>query len=176
MSLGFIVGAGVLGSVGLVRIGASTALDGTITFDIPPEPYEFPSQSSSLDNDRIFIPSDTLFGFNEWKIGFNKGKIDPIRYEKAISNLQAVGRRIQGLPKHRIQITGHTDSIGPRGYNKNLSLNRANAVRDFLILGKFSRVSQITTTGEGMDSPVASNATAVGRRQNRRVQITLLKT
>jgi OOP family OmpA-OmpF porin len=65
---------------------------------------------------------------------------------------------------------GHTDAVGTDQYNMRLSLRRANAVRDYLIAGGIS-ASRIRAEGFGESQPVASNETAEGRAQNRRVEL-----
>lgn len=65
---------------------------------------------------------------------------------------------------------GHTDSVGTEQYNAGLSMRRANAVRDYLIKGGLD-ASRITVEGFGESQPVASNDTAEGRAQNRRVEL-----
>ena len=72
----------------------------------------------------------------------------------------------------RIEIAGHTDSTGNAEYNRQLSMRRANAVKNYLIdKGIDPRI--MTTIGYGEDKPIASNATREGRARNRRVEITL---
>ena len=67
------------------------------------------------------------------------------------------------------EIDGHTDSNADDDYNQTLSENRANAVKEYL---KAQGVSaEITTQGYGESRPVATNETAEGRQQNRRVEI-----
>lgn len=73
-----------------------------------------------------------------------------------------------------ITITGHTDSSGPAKYNQWLSERRAQAIADRMV-GNVSS-SRIIVTGEGESSPAASNETAEGRAENRRVDITFEKT
>ena len=69
-----------------------------------------------------------------------------------------------------VQIVGYTDSTGTAAYNNTLSLQRANAVSNYLRLQGVSAI----TDGAGSKNPIASNATAAGREQNRRVEIVLL--
>jgi outer membrane protein OmpA-like peptidoglycan-associated protein len=71
-----------------------------------------------------------------------------------------------------LRIEGHTDSTGTRGYNQRLSEARAASVRDFL-LEQGVDVTRMIAVGYGPDRPVASNETADGRRQNRRVEIVI---
>ena len=67
------------------------------------------------------------------------------------------------------EIDGHTDSNADDAYNQTLSENRANAVKEYL---KTQGVTaEITTQGYGESRPVATNETAEGRQQNRRVEI-----
>ena len=67
------------------------------------------------------------------------------------------------------EIDGHTDSNADDAYNQTLSENRANAVKEYL---KAQGVTaEITTQGYGESRPVATNKTAEGRQQNRRVEI-----
>lgn len=69
-----------------------------------------------------------------------------------------------------INIVGHTDSTGSAATNRELSLARAIAVRDFLVeKGVDSTI--LAVSGIGSDQPIASNATAEGRSQNRRVEL-----
>ena len=73
----------------------------------------------------------------------------------------------------RVRIDGHTDAQGDGAANRALSRNRALAVRDQLAAAGIAP-SRIITVAHGAVRPVASNATAAGRLQNRRVEITLI--
>jgi OOP family OmpA-OmpF porin len=67
----------------------------------------------------------------------------------------------------RVEIQGHTDSIGTNGYNDGLSMRRANAVREYLT-SRGIAASRLTTRGFGETTPIADNGTDAGRAQNRR--------
>ncbi|HSH28845.1 MAG TPA: OmpA family protein [Thiohalobacter sp.] len=71
-----------------------------------------------------------------------------------------------------IRIAGHTDSTGDAAYNKDLSMRRANAVKNYL-LEKGVDPGVMTTVGWGETKPIADNATRAGRARNRRVEITI---
>lgn len=71
-----------------------------------------------------------------------------------------------------VKIEGHTDSQGSADYNTELSQRRADAVRDFLVSNGIA-LERITAQGMGEDYPIATNSTAVGRQQNRRVEVTI---
>ena len=68
----------------------------------------------------------------------------------------------------RVEIQGHTDSLGTEAYNQGLSERRAKAVHDYLV-SKGISASRLTTRGFGETQPVADNGTKEGRAQNRRV-------
>jgi OOP family OmpA-OmpF porin len=69
-----------------------------------------------------------------------------------------------------IDIIGHTDSTGPAEYNMGLSVRRAEAVRDYIVSEGID-ANIIDVSGEGENNPIASNDTAEGRAENRRVDI-----
>jgi len=73
-------------------------------------------------------------------------------------------------PDLKIEVEGHTDSVGSDQYNQALSERRAEAVRSYLVSQRISAES-ITTKGFGESHPVATNDTAAGRQQNRRVEL-----
>jgi outer membrane protein OmpA-like peptidoglycan-associated protein len=83
--------------------------------------------------------------------------------DEAIATLQREGTV-------SIVAEGHTDSKGTDAYNENLSMRRANAVRDYLVAGGIAP-SRIQVQGFGESRPVASNDTEDGRAQNRRVEL-----
>ena len=74
----------------------------------------------------------------------------------------------------KVEIGGHTDSVGTDEYNQALSERRAYAVRDYLI-SKGVAADRLTAKGYGESKPVADNGTAEGRFQNRRVEMVPLQ-
>jgi outer membrane protein OmpA-like peptidoglycan-associated protein len=74
-----------------------------------------------------------------------------------------------------IEVQGHTDSRGGKGYNRKLSQKRADAVRKWLV--NFGQVDtgRLSAHGYGMDEPIADNGTNEGRQKNRRVQFKILE-
>jgi outer membrane protein OmpA-like peptidoglycan-associated protein len=77
---------------------------------------------------------------------------------------------LRKYPERTVIIEGHTDSVGSEDFNVGLSQRRADSVRSYLVRQGVDP-SRITTTGMGESVPVASNDTAAGRQQNRRVEI-----
>ncbi len=73
-------------------------------------------------------------------------------------------------PGLRMEVEGHTDSVGSDSYNQQLSERRAASVRSYLVTAGVAPTA-VATAGRGESSPVASNATAAGRQQNRRVEL-----
>jgi outer membrane protein OmpA-like peptidoglycan-associated protein len=82
--------------------------------------------------------------------------------------------RVAGIlashPDLKIEIEGHTDSVGGDDYNQKLSERRAASVRAYLVEQKIPPAT-VDAEGFGESRPVASNATASGRQQNRRVEL-----
>lgn len=73
--------------------------------------------------------------------------------------------------EYRIEIEGHTDSVGSNESNLNLSRGRAESVRDYLTQNGVKSERVTATRGFGETTPVAGNETAAGRQVNRRVEI-----
>jgi outer membrane protein OmpA-like peptidoglycan-associated protein len=82
--------------------------------------------------------------------------------------------RVSGIllahPSLKIEVEGHTDSVGGDDYNQHLSEQRAAAARDYLVQSGIS-ANNVTATGFGKTRPVTTNDTAAGRQQNRRVEL-----
>jgi outer membrane protein OmpA-like peptidoglycan-associated protein len=74
-----------------------------------------------------------------------------------------------GNPNVQIVITGHTDNVGNQEFNQGLSLERAQAVRNWLV-DKGIASNRMRTVGRGLNEPVSSNDTAMGRAENRRIE------
>lgn len=88
-------------------------------------------------------------------------------------NLNAIAQNLLRYPNSRVEIVGHTDSDGEAAYNQSLSERRAAAVRD-VIASNGVPVSRLSAYGRGESQPVASNLTAAGKQQNRRVEIAII--
>jgi outer membrane protein OmpA-like peptidoglycan-associated protein len=90
----------------------------------------------------------------------------------ARERLAKVSGIILAYPSLHVAIEGHTDSIGGDEYNQSLSEHRADSVRDYFVQQGIPAAS-IEARGFGKTSPIASNDTAEGRQQNRRVELVL---
>jgi len=103
--------------------------------------------------------SDVLFDFNE-------ASLKPEAREK----LAKVSGILLAYPNLYMNVEGHTDSVGTDEYNLKLSQWRADAVRDYLTSNGIGSTN-VQALGLGKDGPAASNDTAAGRQQNRRVEM-----
>lgn len=105
-------------------------------------------------------------------IQFDTGR-DTIKQE-SFKLLDDVARLLVAHPElDRIRVEGHTDNVGAAAYNKDLSERRAASVVRYLV-GKGVEKERLEPAGFGFERPIASNATALGRARNRRVEFTLV--
>ncbi|MCO6441780.1 MAG: OmpA family lipoprotein [Nitrococcus mobilis] len=88
------------------------------------------------------------------------------------NTLTGVAMVLKEYDQTGVNVVGHTDSTGGRAHNMTLSQQRADSVASSLIIQGVA-ANRIRSTGVGPDDPIASNSTAEGRAQNRRVEITL---
>jgi outer membrane protein OmpA-like peptidoglycan-associated protein len=89
-----------------------------------------------------------------------------------VERVRSVAHTVASYPKQRLIVKGHTDNLGDERSNQRLSEDRADSVRNLLI-AEGVPPSRITAVGLGPSLPLASNSTAEGRQQNRRVEIEL---
>lgn len=150
--IGTAIGAGIGAGVGAYMDAQEEKLG-----RIPGTTVERVSKDTLL----VHFDSDVLFPIDSWNLS-----------EPARGMLGDVAGVIAEYPKTAVVIQGHTDSTGSEEHNQTLSEHRANAVEGFLA-GRGVDRSRMATIGHGESAPVASNATAEGRQQNRRVEILL---
>lgn len=87
--------------------------------------------------------------------------------------LDRVAVSLAAYPEIRVEVAGHTDNKGSRGYNVRLSQKRAESVRDYLV-SKGIAADRMVAKGYGPDKPLATNDTEEGRAQNRRTELSKL--
>src|SRR5262245_21453843 len=109
--------------------------------------------------ERRIVLQGITFAFNSAKIGEADAPI-----------LDVAAEQLQASPSARVSVIGHTDSVGGEAYNQKLSERRAEAVVQYLANHGIDR-SRLEASGAGESQPVASNDTADGRAQNRRVEL-----
>lgn len=156
---GALIGAG---------IGAVAGLGGGAYMDIQASRLREELQGTGVqvaqEGGRVYLimPGNVTFDTNEATI---RTGFQPV--------LNSVAKVINEYDKTMVEIIGYTDNTGSVATNNALSLRRANAVSNYLRLQGVDG-NRIVTDGLGSQKPIASNATAQGRAQNRRVEITLI--
>ena len=121
------------------------------------------------------------YGFTEANGDWSLGISDSILFDKNDYHLRADSKQQIRTMASRLATTGithsrlegHTDNYGEDAYNEMLSLKRANSVADAWAEGANIPRTNSTTRGLGKKYPIASNATAQGRAENRRVTVVI---
>jgi OOP family OmpA-OmpF porin len=90
--------------------------------------------------------------------------------DKYHNEIKKVADFMKTYPNTTAVIEGHTDNVHTAQYNQQLSEDRANSVRQYLIKNFGIKESRLTAVGYGLTKPIASNNTEEGRQKNRRVQ------
>ncbi len=116
-------------------------------------------QAKPTDRGLVLTLGDALFG---------SGRAD--LQPGAGGHLGRLVAFLNRYPDRTVVIEGYTDSVGNDDYNQGLSERRAGAVRSYLVERGVSS-ARLTSSGKGASEPVASNETASGRQQNRRVEV-----
>jgi outer membrane protein OmpA-like peptidoglycan-associated protein len=126
-------------------------------------PTQEPSTPVRSRKPNVTLKSDLAFGFNSSLLsGAAKTAIDKVAHQVRHAHL-----------KGTIYVDGYTDNIGSAAYGKVLSQKRADAVASYLRSRLGDAPVTVVPVGHGEADPIASNATAAGQKQNRRVTITL---
>lgn len=110
----------------------------------------------------LIMPGNITFNTNDATI---KPNFQPV--------LNSIAKVIKEYNKTMVQVNGYTDSTGSTATNNTLSLMRANSVSNYLRIQGVDG-NRIVSNGYGSSNPIASNSTASGREQNRRVEIVLI--
>ena len=140
--------------------------------------YLFSSQQVSTPVDLPANRYDSLFhrlqpmnGFVELLLFFKTGS-RTLERESTV-DLDRLAYFLKANPDIRIEIGGHTDNVGSPEANKQLSLERAEAVKSYLV-GNRIPADRIEVEGYGDTKPIADNQTEAGRRVNRRVEMRVI--
>ncbi len=110
----------------------------------------------------LIMPGNITFDSNEAAI---KPGFEPV--------LNSIAKVIKEYNKTLVQVNGYTDSTGSAATNNALSIMRANAISNYLRTQGVD-ANRLIANGYGSSNPIASNSTAAGREQNRRVEIVLI--
>lgn len=138
--------------------------DGALVATTPAPATSPPAAAPVPTAEKVTFDADAFFDFDKTTLKpEGKTKLDELLSKQVDLNLEV------------IIAVGHTDSIGSDTYNQKLSIRRAEAVK-FYLVGKGVDEKCVLTEGKGEKYPVATNKTAAGRAQNRRVEIEVIGT
>ena len=165
--IGGVIGGAVGTGVGYYLAQRKNRLEQIPNTTVVQEPYTDPVQPGArpVQTLSVTLNSQVLFAYD------SDALLPGAR--ESLNQIAAVLTDPQYPPPRRIIVTGHTDSVGDRQYNLDLSKRRADTVMRYLI-SQGVDPSRIVATGMGPDDPVASNATPEGRAMNRRVEIRII--
>lgn len=128
--------------------------------------------NAEIERDLYLVPIEVggTVRLNNIFFDFNKATLQ----EESFPELQRLIKLFDQIPGLVIELGGHTDSVGSDEYNLNLSNERANAVRDYLLENGIDS-TKVVAKGYGETVPVATNDTDEGRQLNRRVEFKILE-
>lgn len=156
---GALIGAGI-GAVGGAATGGYMDIQAS---KLRQELLNTGVQVQVVDNQiYLIMPGNITFDSNESIV---KSSFKPV--------LDSIAKVLNEYDKTYVNVAGYTDNTGSASLNKKLSNERADAVANYLIM-KGVASTRINSAGYGSANPIASNSTAAGREQNRRVEIRLV--
>ena len=126
-------------------------------------------RDTKVDKNGCPIVGEELLILHGIKFGFDSAKVSDD--SKAI--LEVAVTTLKNNPKMKVEIEGHTDSIGTAEYNLGLSQRRADAVQDHLIVEGIG-AERLQAVGKGEADPLVSNELKEGRAKNRRVEFVVI--
>ncbi|MHB8420561.1 MAG: OmpA family protein [Myxococcales bacterium] len=130
---------------------------------IPPDGCPKKYKLVVVKQNRIEIKQQVHFATNKWRI-----------LSDSFELLNEVASVLKDSPNIRVRVEGHTDNIGSADHNMTLSQHRAESVSEYLIEHGIDP-ARLMSQGFGFTRPIASNATRLGRAQNRRVEFHILR-
>lgn len=141
----------------------------------------FMSLSGPYPCGEVSVPLNA--GVGAWSVEFDESvyELKDVLFETGKATLKTssfsqLDKLVEGLQKYdtlKVEIAGHTDNVGGEEYNMQLSQERAESVR-FYILQKKIAPERVTAKGYGYMQPVEDNSTEGGRARNRRTEVRIL--
>lgn len=139
---------------------------------LPPAPKPAPAQMKADDFAAVAVAKQPaadklVLNFKEpINFKYNSDEIQP----ESLENIQQVANVLKKYPNATVRAAGYTDSLGNADYNIDLSQRRAKAVAEQLVKDGVNEAN-VSYVGYGAANPIATNKTAKGRYQNRRVEL-----
>lgn len=115
-----------------------------------------PGANGNID---LIMPGNITFAFDDARLN-----------SSFMPTLDKLASTLNQYNQNTITIAGHTDSVGNPNYNMNLSRDRANSVRNYLV-NRGVASNRINVVAYGQTRPIADNNSEYGRQQNRRVEV-----
>lgn len=141
--------------------------------------YNLDQQAAELNNDFNNGQIDVINTGSELIVRMPEGILFATDSAALNTNLRSdlfvLAESLNKYPNSIVTVTGHTDNVGTAAYNRDLSQRRAQSVASVLRTGGVS-AGRMRIVGAGESQPIATNQTAAGRQQNRRVDITITPT
>lgn len=144
------------------KVGEETIIEKKSTKNDFEDPEEKRIAKSLLDGEQL--------SFTNVRFKHNSDDLT----DQSMVILDNVVNVLNKLTDLKLEIQGHTDSVGPEVYNKNLSERRANSVKNYIV-SKGIKAERLTTVGYGESKPIASNGTSEGKALNRRIEFKSIK-
>jgi outer membrane protein OmpA-like peptidoglycan-associated protein len=167
-------GAGAVVQPGVLVLTGEVA--DQVTFDFLSMEYnDLAAQGLEVTNDLTIVPgspapsgqitmeSTDLFAISSATLS-----------EAGLSSVETMAQILIARPEWQVTIIGHTDATGDEELNRQLSIDRAAAVKDALITAGIPEAG-IQTTGVGSSDPIGDNSTDEGRAQNRRIEFQIVR-
>ncbi|MGI9238210.1 MAG: OmpA family protein [Woeseiaceae bacterium] len=176
----------LLRALSVTRSASAVLTDGTVrihgvstqTWHEAAQDFRAALPESTVTDIQMIIADDSIRVRDLCQRAFAEYRTGAINFEESTTLLRSsakldLDRAISladACPGSVVTITGHTDSSGPEAWNRQLSLDRANTVADYLEQGGIRR-ARMLTVGKGSSEPIASDFSRYGRGLNRRIEI-----
>jgi peptidoglycan-associated lipoprotein len=130
------------------------------------------AQAEAIERRQKQIVSEVVLAEDAGGFGFDQATLP----SEAKSEIDQLVQEMRAKPQGGyIEIEGHTDSTGPRAYNEELGLERAQTAKEYIHDHYELPLHKISVISYGEEKPIASNATRAGRAKNRRVVLRLVR-
>lgn len=128
------------------------------------------SEDEATEKEFLLVKEGMTFTLRGIYFDFNKASIKP----ESFSVLDEAAKILKENPSIRVEIQGHTDSVGSDSYNQTLSEARAGSVVSYFVMNHRIDPRRLVSRGYGESMPIAPNTTESGRALNRRVEFVIL--